>query len=253
MFTSSGARKRKRPVTTRFRHEKGFLLDCVQTDRKKTYSITLLARDHVRLRVPYGLSKGEIDQILERALPWIEKKRALYASRPMPEPKTYEEGEEFLYLGQGYCLEFDDTVEAQEVRLSGASLKLALPKDLSLPEEKKAHIRQALLVWYQKRAEEVLTKTTHQYEPLLGVRARSLKVRDYKARWGSCSARGDISYNWRLIMAPHRVIEYVVVHELCHILEHNHSKAYWQHVESILPDFRTDKTWLKMQGASLVV
>lgn len=73
----------------------------------------------------------------------------------------------------------------------------------------------------------------------------SSEFKDYKSRWGSCSTTGDISYNWKIVMAPHRIVDYVVVHELCHLLEHNHSAIYWRHVERIIPDFKKCGEWLK--------
>ena len=80
---------------------------------------------------------------------------------------------------------------------------------------------------------------------------RSVAVKDYKSRWGSCSAKGDISYNWKIVLAPHRIVDYVVVHELCHMLEHNHSSRYWKLVEKYVPDYRERRDWLKNHSLSL--
>jgi predicted metal-dependent hydrolase len=78
-----------------------------------------------------------------------------------------------------------------------------------------------------------------------GVNPASVTVKNYKSRWGSCSTKGDISYNWRIILAPHSIVDYVVVHELCHMLEHNHSSKYWKHVERHVPNWRECREWLK--------
>ena len=80
---------------------------------------------------------------------------------------------------------------------------------------------------------------------IIGVTPKSVSVCSYKSRWGSCSVNGDLSYNWRIILAPHRIVDYVVVHELCHLLEHNHSPRYWKHVAHHVPDYKDCREWLK--------
>jgi len=81
----------------------------------------------------------------------------------------------------------------------------------------------------------------------------SVDVKSYRSRWGSCHKDGRVYFNWRIIMAPHSVVDYVVVHELCHLVYHNHSAAYWKLVEHSYSDFRNAKTWLKMNGLSLTL
>jgi predicted metal-dependent hydrolase len=90
-----------------------------------------------------------------------------------------------------------------------------------------------------------LIDKTKRFAKVIGVNPNSITVKDYKSRWGSCSVQGDISYNWRIILAPHSIVDYVVVHELCHMLEHNHSSKYWKHVERYMPNWRECKDWLK--------
>ena len=83
------------------------------------------------------------------------------------------------------------------------------------------------------------------------LKVKSVKIRAYKARWGSCSINGDILFNWRLIMAPPKIIEYVIVHELMHIKEHNHSPKYWEHVKILYPNIKNAKEWLMYKGQTL--
>ena len=80
---------------------------------------------------------------------------------------------------------------------------------------------------------------------------KKVKVRSYKNRWGSCAYNGDISYNWKLIMLPEKIIDYVIVHELAHTIHRNHSKDFWSSVESIMPDYNEHKQWLKVNGYKL--
>ena len=94
-------------------------------------------------------------------------------------------------------------------------------------------------------------KETHNCAKKNHLKINSVKVREYKARWGSCSNKGDISFNWRLIMAPPKIIEYVIIHELMHIKEHNHSPKYWNYVKSLYPNINEAKEWLMYNGQTL--
>ena len=110
-----------------------------------------------------------------------------------------------------------------------------------------------LIAWYEKHALERLKEKTERYSKIIGVKPVSVNIKDYKSRWGSCSSNGDILYNWRIIIAPHKIIDYVVVHELCHILEHNHSKKYWRHVSNNFHNYVECQNWLKFNGRTLTI
>ncbi len=106
-------------------------------------------------------------------------------------------------------------------------------------------IRSLLERWYRSNPEKRLGEKTVRLAGVTGVNPTSVTVKNYKSRWGSCSTKGDISYNWRIILAPHSIVDYVVVHELCHMLEHNHSSKYWKHAERHVPNWRECRDWLK--------
>lgn len=99
-----------------------------------------------------------------------------------------------------------------------------------------------------EQARKVLTGKTEYYAQLLGVEYKKIRIGNQKTRWGSCSSRGTISYNWHLVLMPERILDYVVVHELCHVIEMNHSPRFWSKVETILPDYKERRTWLKKHG-----
>lgn len=111
--------------------------------------------------------------------------------------------------------------------------------------------RQALEKRYRQAAKEYFPARAAYYAGLLGVTYATITIRDQKTRWGSCSAKGNLNFNWRLMLAPPRVLDYVVVHELCHRIEMNHSKAFWNTVEMILPDYKEQKKWLRDNGSTL--
>ena len=106
---------------------------------------------------------------------------------------------------------------------------------------------------YRQAAKEYIPKRVAYYAQLLDVTYATISIRDQKTRWGSCSSKGNLSFSWRLILAPPKVLDYVVVHELCHRKEMNHSPRFWALVESLVPDYKTHRKWLKENGEKLTI
>ncbi len=106
---------------------------------------------------------------------------------------------------------------------------------------------------YRQAAKEYIPKRVAYYAELLDVTYATISIRDQKTRWGSCSSKGNLSFSWRLILAPPKVLDYVVVHELCHRKEMNHSPRFWALVESIIPDYKIHRKWLKENGEKLTI
>lgn len=104
---------------------------------------------------------------------------------------------------------------------------------------------------YISIARDIFTRKTAYYARIMGVSYGRITIREQKTRWGSCSSKGNLNFNWRLILAPEEVLDYVVVHELAHRREMNHSKAFYAVVESVLPDYRQARRWLRDHGSSL--
>jgi predicted metal-dependent hydrolase len=99
---------------------------------------------------------------------------------------------------------------------------------------------------------ELVAMLVEEEAPALGVTPARIQIRDQRSRWGSCSTRGTLSFNWRLVLAPFEVLDYVVVHELCHLREPNHSRRFWSLVEKRRPDWRTHRDWLHEHGPELL-
>ncbi len=106
---------------------------------------------------------------------------------------------------------------------------------------------------FRKAAKDYIPYRVEHFHKLTGGHYTSITIRDQKSRWGSCSGRGTLSFNYRLMMAPPKILDYVVVHELCHLTHMNHSKDFWNMVDSILPDYKESKQWLKDHGSELTV
>ena len=220
-----------------------FPVEVIRTNRKRSVSIQLKP-EGVRILAPKSISDKRIREIITQKTPWITRKQQEVALAPTIKPKTYSDGESFSYLGQDYQLKIT-AGDTPSLQLQGSVLAATLPQ----PSTQTA-VKSLVLSWYQEQAAQCLTEKTGQYAELIGVKPKSIRLKDYKSRWGSCSINGDISYSWRIILAPHPIVDYVVVHELCHMLEHNHSKRYWQHVARHLPDYKEHRKWLRINGTS---
>jgi len=120
-----------------------------------------------------------------------------------------------------------------------------------LTEAAQPNAESVFTAWYRKQARNVLTERVEFFARKHGFKIGKIRVSSARTRWGSCSSKDTLSFTWRLVMAPLEVIDYVVVHELCHLKEMNHSKAFWTRVERILPDYKVHRKWLKENGVKL--
>jgi len=114
-------------------------------------------------------------------------------------------------------------------------------------------VRNALVRWYKRHAQIKLQEKAYRYTKVVGVDAGRIGIKTFKSRWGSCSAKGRIDFNWKIVMAPNRIVDYVVVHELCHLKQHDHSPKFWKEVERVIPDYAECKEWLKVNAGRLEV
>ena len=111
--------------------------------------------------------------------------------------------------------------------------------------EKKKIIKDAIVKWYFAKSEKIIKQRVNRYSKLIGVNPQEIKIKDQKKRWGSCSNNGILRFNWRVAIAPMSIIDYIVVHELCHLKVKNHSPNFWKLVSLALPDYQRRRDWLK--------
>lgn len=185
------------------------------------------------VRAPYRTPLAEIEQLVREKSRWIAKKFGEALNQPRLEPKKFVEGEEFTYLGKAYPLKFVDFGP------------ISLENELSFPKTLLPHARRRLEDWYQEKAAEVIKDRSAYFARLMGVGFSRIRIKRARSRWGSCGFRGTLNFNWRLVMAPQDVIDYVVVHELAHLIVRNHSRRFWAKVERHLPDHKNKRRWLK--------
>ena len=217
-----------------------FQIDVIKTDRKKSVSIQLEG-ELVKVRVPRSLSDERINNLIKKRTPWIKTKLKEYSQRSSVTPKKYIDGEIFPYLGKNYCLKVE-VGDDLSIKMKNGYFLTTIPETEA---EKSKQVKHLLMGWYQSHAEKHLKEKTNRLSELVGASPVSVSIKNYKSRWGSCSSNGVIDYNWRIILAPHYIIDYVVVHELCHLLEHNHSPKYWRIVEKITPNWKNYRDWLR--------
>lgn len=234
-------------AATEYVQSNGFVAEISRTNRAKSATIKV-EEGVVVVVVPKTLTQARIKQLLDDKAQWIKQKIALHPQAPVPHEKQYVSGEAFSYLGRNYRLKVTEG-ELTPIKLVQGRLTMSAPKDSS----QHRMIRDALTSWYRRRAEQKLREKLIRYSLIVGVETNGYKVKEFQSRWGSCTPRGRVDFNWKIIMAPNRVVDYVVVHELCHLKQHDHSPQFWKLVESIMPDYAESKEWLRVNGAGLVV
>jgi len=188
------------------------------------------------VRAPYFVGERAIRDFIHSKRGWIDKIRN--RTRPKPtlfRPKQFTEGESFLYLGNEYALHIVRDMHD----------KLLFEDRFILNERYLARARILFERWYREEAFMLFTLRCKFYADNMGVRYDSINLSGAKYRWGSCHSSGSLRFNWRLVMAPKDIIDYVVVHELAHLVEPNHSSRFWAVVDKAFQDHRRARGWLK--------
>ena len=220
-----------------------FEYQIVRRPRRKTAAIVIRPDNSVEVLAPPRMPVSLIHQFIDSKQQWVRKKLHERENRPSYTPKLFLAGEQFHLLGKPFTLVLQQ--EKRSVDMAGNKLLV------SHPNPQPENISRQLTRWYRKQSETHFKQRCKHFAETIRVRPHSVAVKAYKSRWGSCHIDGRVYFNWRLIMAPEWIIDYVIVHELCHLIHHNHSKTYWQLVESTMPDFRNAKSWLKLHGHTL--
>ena len=223
-----------------------FNISIKRTNRLKTISLQVKNQEVV-LSVPRFVSDGEIDNIIERKINWINNKLAIEKTNSLDMKRKYENGDKFLYFGSEYSLIIKDS-NKDNVYLYKNNIIVEVNNNFNA-----TYIRNILKTWYISESKKYLIKTNSYYEILIGVEANKLLFGKYKSKWGSCNSKKIISYDWRIIMAPLEVIHYLIIHELCHIKYLNHSNNFWNTVEKYMANYKLQKQWLKTNSNKLIL
>ena len=216
--------------------------------RKKTVAVTVAPDGSVLLVAPERFPTRRLDALMQRKAPWIARRmRHVQSHDPPPAPREFVSGESVLYLGRHYRLKVH-AGETGAAKLRGGWLHVPAPHGT----ERTEHVRAALVAWFRRHAAARLPERVAAWRAKAGVELPRVVISDQRKRWGSCDRNGTIRLNWRIIQAPMRLVDYVVVHELIHLRHRGHGRDYWQAVGRVLPDYQRRREDLRQCGTSLV-
>ena len=218
--------------------------------RRATADIVIERDGRVLVRAPESIPDERIEDLIEAKLYWIYKNlaewRDLNATRVLRE---YRNGEGFLYLGRSYRLLL---VADQDASLLLKNGRFCLRRDLA-DQGEIAVAKVAFRDYYIARGDEQIRQRVDYYAPKVGVAPGDIDVRELGNRWASCSPNGSLAFHWKCMMAPQTIIDYIVVHELCHFHHLDHTDAFWNEVDKVMPAYGERKEWLRIHGAGLDV
>ncbi len=209
--------------------------------RRRTVSLQIKEDGKIVIMTPYRTPKSEIERFIEGKQSWIAEKLSEKERRAKEVEKTFLPGEKFLYLGEWYPLQVRGGDHKEP------PLRLSFGHFI-LDKDRVEEARDLFIGWYKKEAEEKIAERIDYYSRRVHLFPKGVRITSAKSRWGSCSRDNRLFFSWRIIMASLAVIDYILIHELVHIIEKNHSKKFWAALESILPDYRKHRLWLREKG-----
>tara|TARA_B100001989_G_C24396241_1_gene391827 strand:+ start:27 stop:737 length:711 start_codon:yes stop_codon:yes gene_type:complete len=226
----------------------GLRVEVLRSKRKT--SVLYIVGDELQIRVPNRVRDRKIVEILETKERWIRNKVIQLQNQRITNKREFISGESFSLFGRNLYLK---VLEGGKV---GTQLiddyLITTVRTSEIGDLRKSRIKTYLEKWYIHEAYQKLEEKVMRYSKIIRVSPREIKVRNYKTRWGSCDNKGRLTFNFHLIKAPHEIVDYVVIHELCHMIQPNHSKFFWNEVARFDPSFKNHKKWLKLNGADLM-
>ena len=210
--------------------------------KRRTATISIERDSSVLVRAPEGISTDKLDNIIEQKKLWIYEQSKEKKETSSPKMiKEFVNGETVFYLGNRYTL---DIVTSDEdfVEIDGRFITCGSTREKA---------KEVFINWFLNKANETIPSRVDYYADRVGVDYKSISISALKYTWGSCSPSGALNFNWQLIKAPSYVIDYVIVHEVAHLLELNHTAKFWQIVKTQLPHYLKSKAWLKENGRML--
>lgn len=210
----------------------------IRSMKRRSISLHVEPDGSIVVKAPTLVPKFAINHFVANNQEWITKRQNELKARSVArKPNTY------LYLGKTYEL---------AIRTNQKEI-IELEDKLYIGTANKTYKQKYLLSWYKQQARKVISERVYHYAKISGATFTSIKLMNAKTRWGSCSSEKTLNFNWKLIMAPLPVLDYVVAHELAHLTEMNHSRDFWETVRKMYPLYREYRTWLKRHGHTLSI
>jgi len=219
----------------------------VRTSRR-TIAIHIDPLKGVLVRAPKRASEKEVRKFLLQKAPWIMRKLVEVQRRAGEVPHhLYLDGEIFLYRGESFRLRIctDSGIGRNSVAITGSEIAVSLKPG--------QNVQEILRKWYIARARETLNERVKYFSGELDAEPNKIVIRGQTKRWGSCSSKGNVNLNWKLVMAQPNILDYVVAHELCHLRFPNHQAEFWHTLSGVMPDYTDRRAWLKANGHKLVL
>lgn len=222
----------------------------IKYKNRTSIGITIGSYGEIEVQAPKKTPDERVFQVLEDNWDLIQQKLKEIKDRINgPQNKLYKNDESFLYLGKPYPIKIiqDINIEQDRVVFEGEKLYVYVKQ---LNEEK---YKQALKRFYYQQCKVLVEKSISSYQSHFKTKPRSIRISDSKKTWGTCDSKLQLTFNWRLAMAPREVIDYVVVHEMCHMVHLNHDRSFWRLVGKIMPDYKEKENWLALTSWKMTV
>lgn len=208
----------------------------------------------ITLVAPWRTSKWTINLFLKKHASWIEEQiKKIEKQRKLRPEFKYRTGDIYYYFGEPIILQVNPSDRKRPmIRIRDNKMFITLHRNISKSDGVTA-IKKIIEQFYRKKAEEVIHDRLQFFNEHYGFHYNRITLRNQKSRWGSCSRLKNLNFNWRLIMAPIEVIDYVIAHEMCHLKEMNHSSRYWKLVAETIPDYKEVRKWLRKNHYLLTI
>ncbi len=217
---------------------------------RRTTDIVIERDGKITVRAPLSFTPEQVDAVVESKRMWIYRSLAEWkVLNTLAVTREWVNGETFLYLGKAYRLAL---VSSQNEPLKLKNGRFTLNRNV-IEQGGKTAAKEIFKLFYTDKAQQRLAERITHFAPKVGAEVSSVKIKDMGYRWASYGRKGVVNFNWKCLMAPPQVIDYLVVHELCHYHHTDHSDAFWNEVDKVLPDWKKQKEWLRKHGASLTI
>lgn len=215
---------------------------------RKTTDIVIERNGVVAVRPPKDFTPEKTDAVVDSKRMWIYRNLAEWRDlNAATVVREWVNGETFLYLGRTYQLSLiSDQAADLKLKEGRFCLNRKLIDEAGVKAAKAAFER-----YYADKGNKRINERVQYYAPKVGVTPSVIKVKEMGYRWASCGKNNNLNFHWKCMMAPPRILDYIIVHELCHIHQKNHNNNFWNEVDKVMPDYRERKDWLKMNGAGL--
>ncbi len=223
------------------------------SQKRKSISIIVHRTKQIEIKAPAGTPASYIHDLAGKKASWIANKLiALDSMTGLPVERNYQEGEVFFFLGTPFTLAVLAGNNDGGVRCDAGHLVVNNPWPLPGSDQTNC-TRKMVQDWYRDQASRIIQEKVQEFSQILGVDPPLFKLKNVRRRWGSCNHKNNLNFNIRLTMAPISLVEYVVLHELCHIRHKNHSREFWDSLRVVMPDYSKRRGLLKREGLRYVL